>query len=102
MVDKLLSDRQDVQIWSAIEAGNFKQALKLVDKRLAKKRTSHLEVRVNGEESLQIKTPCYAQISISHFHVTCVFYLSSKAKQPSRHSRSTSDHAQLFNPRRMQ
>lgn len=57
MVDKLLSDRQDVQIWSAIEAGNFKQALKLVDKRLAKKRTSHLEVRVNGEESLQIKTP---------------------------------------------
>ncbi|ESZ98846.1 hypothetical protein SBOR_0704 [Sclerotinia borealis F-4128] len=43
MADKLLNDRQDVPIWNAIEAGNFKQALKLVDKRLAKKRTSHLE-----------------------------------------------------------
>ncbi|QSZ28628.1 hypothetical protein DSL72_003127 [Monilinia vaccinii-corymbosi] len=51
MADKLLSDRQDAPIWSAIEAGNLKQALKLVDKRLAKKRTSHLEVRVNGSRS---------------------------------------------------
>ncbi|KAK6615242.1 cytoskeleton organization protein [Botrytis cinerea] len=43
MADKLLNDRQDVPIWNAVEAGNFKQALKLVDKRLAKKRTPHLE-----------------------------------------------------------
>lgn len=52
MADKLLNDRQDVPIWNAVEAGNFKQALKLVDKRLAKKRTPHLEVCVNGEISL--------------------------------------------------
>lgn len=50
MADKLLSDRQDVPIWSAIEAGNLKQALKLVDKKLAKKRTSHLEVCVDDEK----------------------------------------------------
>ncbi|KUJ22389.1 uncharacterized protein LY89DRAFT_636366 [Mollisia scopiformis] len=38
-----LQDRQDVPIWNAIEAKNFKQALKLVDKRLAKKSTDYLE-----------------------------------------------------------
>ncbi|KAJ5032454.1 uncharacterized protein L3040_009058 [Drepanopeziza brunnea f. sp. 'multigermtubi'] len=37
-------DRQDVQIWNAIEAKNYKQALKLVDKRLAKKRTDYHEL----------------------------------------------------------
>ncbi|PBP18509.1 cytoskeleton organization protein (Dec1) [Diplocarpon rosae] len=36
-------DRQDAQIWNAIEAKNFKQALKLVDKRLAKKHTEYHE-----------------------------------------------------------
>ncbi|KAK2626510.1 hypothetical protein QTJ16_003685 [Diplocarpon rosae] len=36
-------DRQDLQIWNAIEAKNFKQALKLVDKRLAKKHTEYHE-----------------------------------------------------------
>lgn len=37
-------DRQDLPIWNAIEANNFKQALKLVDKRLAKKQSDYLEV----------------------------------------------------------
>lgn len=40
-----LQDRQDVPIWNAVEAKNYKQALKLVDKRLAKKPTDYLEVR---------------------------------------------------------
>ncbi|RDL34632.1 uncharacterized protein BP5553_07760 [Venustampulla echinocandica] len=43
MGDQLLKDRQDAPIWNAIEANNFKQALKLVDKRLAKKHTEYLE-----------------------------------------------------------
>ncbi|TVY80385.1 N-terminal acetyltransferase B complex subunit arm1 [Lachnellula suecica] len=43
MADKMLQDRQDIPIWNAIDAHNFKQALKLVDKRLAKKRTGYLE-----------------------------------------------------------
>ncbi|KAE8452103.1 hypothetical protein EG329_001570 [Mollisiaceae sp. DMI_Dod_QoI] len=38
-----LQDRQDIPIWNAIEAKNFKQALKLVDKRLSKKATDYLE-----------------------------------------------------------
>ncbi|KAF8863346.1 hypothetical protein BDZ45DRAFT_583867 [Acephala macrosclerotiorum] len=38
-----LQDRQDVPIWNAVEAKNYKQALKLVDKRLAKKPTDYLE-----------------------------------------------------------
>jgi hypothetical protein len=40
-----VKDRQDIAIWNAIDANNFKQALKLVDKRLAKKHTDYLEVR---------------------------------------------------------
>jgi N-terminal acetyltransferase B complex non-catalytic subunit len=40
-----LQDRADVPIWNAIEASNYKQALKLVDKRLSKKPTEYLEVR---------------------------------------------------------
>jgi N-terminal acetyltransferase B complex non-catalytic subunit len=40
-----VKERQDVPIWNAIEAGNFKQALKLVDKRLLKKPTEYLQVR---------------------------------------------------------
>ncbi|PVH88261.1 hypothetical protein DL98DRAFT_508974 [Cadophora sp. DSE1049] len=36
-------DRADAQIWNAIEAKNLKQALKLVDKRLAKKHTPYHE-----------------------------------------------------------
>jgi hypothetical protein len=40
-----LQDRADVPIWNAIEAGNYKGALKLVDKRLSKKPTTYLEVR---------------------------------------------------------
>jgi hypothetical protein len=43
-MDKI-RDHQDAPIWNAIEANNFKQALKLVDKRLAKRRTDYLEVR---------------------------------------------------------
>ena len=39
-----VKDRQDIPIWNAIEANNFKQALKLVDKRLAKKPTDYLQV----------------------------------------------------------
>jgi N-terminal acetyltransferase B complex non-catalytic subunit len=38
-------DRLDVPIWNSIEANNFKQALKLVDKRLSKKPTEYLQVR---------------------------------------------------------
>lgn len=37
-------DRQDAQIWDAIDVKNYKQALKLVDKRLAKKPTTYHEV----------------------------------------------------------
>ena len=43
-MENQLGDRQDGPIWNAIEANNFKQALKLVDKRLAKKHTEYLEV----------------------------------------------------------
>jgi N-terminal acetyltransferase B complex non-catalytic subunit len=39
-----LRTTQDAPIWNAIEANNFKQALKLVDKRLAKRHTDYLEV----------------------------------------------------------
>ncbi|KAF7937706.1 uncharacterized protein EAE97_007502 [Botrytis byssoidea] len=56
MADKLLNERQDVPIWNAVEAGNFKQALKLVDKRLAKKRTPHLEafkIYIKSRSSIQ-------------------------------------------------
>ncbi|CAD6448066.1 2ed61336-c5c5-4340-ab1c-4ca208159de1 [Sclerotinia trifoliorum] len=56
MADRSLNDRQDVPIWNAIEAGNFKQALKLLDKRLAKKRTSHLEafkIYIRSRSSVQ-------------------------------------------------
>lgn len=41
-------DRLDVPIWSAIEASNFKQALKHVDKRLAKKPNEYLEVSLKN------------------------------------------------------
>lgn len=52
MADRLLDDHQagDALIWKAIQAGNTKQALRLVDKKLVKKRTAHLTVRVNGEK----------------------------------------------------
>ena len=39
---------QDSQIWNAIDAGNFKQALKHVDKKLAKKGSDYYEVSVDG------------------------------------------------------
>ena len=39
-----MKERQDAPIWNAIEANNYKQALKLVDKRLSKKPTDYLEV----------------------------------------------------------
>ncbi|KAE9381361.1 hypothetical protein N431DRAFT_424923 [Stipitochalara longipes BDJ] len=42
MADQLRA-AQDAPIWNAIEANNFKQALKLVDKRLAKRHTDYLE-----------------------------------------------------------
>ena len=40
-----IMDRQDAPIWNAIEAKNYRQALKLLDKRLSKKPTEYLEVR---------------------------------------------------------
>ena len=43
MADQLRA-AQDTPIWNAIEANNFKQALKLVDKRLSKKHSDYLEV----------------------------------------------------------
>lgn len=43
-MESQLRERQDAPIWNAIEANNFKQALKLVDKRLSKKHTEYLEV----------------------------------------------------------
>jgi N-terminal acetyltransferase B complex non-catalytic subunit len=43
-----VKDRQDIPIWNAIEANNFKQALKLVDKRLTKKPTDYLQVRAGS------------------------------------------------------
>ena len=46
MADLGPRDHQDLPIWNAIEANNFKQALKLVDKRLAKKPSDYLEVRL--------------------------------------------------------
>lgn len=49
-----LQDRQDVPIWNAIGAKNFKQALKLVDKRLAKKATDYLEVRTSSQLQLSL------------------------------------------------
>lgn len=39
----MLRERQDAPIWNAIEGNNFKQALKLVDKRLSKKPSGYLE-----------------------------------------------------------
>lgn len=44
MADLGPRDRLDVPIWNAIEANNLKQAIKLVDKRLAKKPSDYLEV----------------------------------------------------------
>lgn len=44
-----VKDRQDIPIWNAIEANNFKQALKLVDKRLTKKPTDYLQVRAGSK-----------------------------------------------------
>jgi len=44
MADLGPRDRLDVPIWNAIEANNFKQALKLVDKRVAKKPSEYLDV----------------------------------------------------------
>lgn len=55
MADQL-RERQDASIWNAIEANNFKQALKLVDKRLAKRHTDYLEV--SGPEEVCIQ-PLY-------------------------------------------
>ncbi|CAG8961090.1 hypothetical protein HYFRA_00002633 [Hymenoscyphus fraxineus] len=43
MADQMIKDRQDAPIWNAIEASNYKQALKLVDKRLAKKPSDYLQ-----------------------------------------------------------
>lgn len=49
---------QDAQIWNAIDAGNFKQALKHVDKKLAKKGSDYYEVSVDGRQSmLPVGTP---------------------------------------------
>jgi len=44
MADLGPRDRLDIPIWNAIDAHNFKQALKYVDKRLAKKPSEYLDV----------------------------------------------------------
>ena len=49
MADYNLKDRQDLPVWNALEANNVKQALKLIDKRLAKKRTDRLEVSIKAQ-----------------------------------------------------
>lgn len=56
MADQLRAS-QDAPIWNAIKANNFKQALKLVDKRLAKKHTEYLEVSGRGRESSRSCAP---------------------------------------------
>jgi hypothetical protein len=67
MSDQLLKDRQDAPIWNAIEASNFKQALKLVDKRLAKKRTPHLEVSLTMKDQANMfPTQCHPSFSKRH------------------------------------
>jgi hypothetical protein len=60
MADQLRA-AQDAAIWNAIEANNFKQALKLVDKRLSKKHTDHLEVsgREEGTAIALHSGPCF-------------------------------------------
>ncbi|KAH8815250.1 N-acetyltransferase B complex non catalytic subunit-domain-containing protein [Xylogone sp. PMI_703] len=54
-MDKLPSrDRQDGPILQAIDAKNYKQALRLIDKRIAKKRTDYLEalkIYITSEQS---------------------------------------------------
>jgi N-terminal acetyltransferase B complex non-catalytic subunit len=44
-----LLDRLDAPIWSAIDAKSYKQALKLVEKRISKKPTDYLEVCCEAE-----------------------------------------------------
>jgi hypothetical protein len=56
MADQL--HRQDAPIWNAIEAGNYKQAHKLVDKRLAKKPTDYLEVYLEIPVILKHQDSC--------------------------------------------
>jgi hypothetical protein len=60
MADQLRA-AQDAAIWNAIEANNFKQALKLVDKRLSKKHTDYLEVsgREDGAAIALHSGPCF-------------------------------------------
>jgi N-terminal acetyltransferase B complex non-catalytic subunit len=64
MADQLRAS-QDAPIWNAIEANNFKQALKLVDKRLAKRHTEYLEV--SGGTMDQFSSMCWA---LDEIHVT--------------------------------
>jgi len=42
-----LRDQQDVPIWNAIEVKNYKQAIKVIDKRIKKKSSEYLEVLYN-------------------------------------------------------
>jgi len=63
---------QDAPIWNAIEANNFKQALKLVDKRLAKRHTDYLEVR-RLRELLLVSSECSAG---EELHVTYAPFFS--------------------------
>ena len=39
-----IRDQQDVPIWNAIEVKNYKQAIKVIDKRIKKKSSDYLEV----------------------------------------------------------
>jgi len=61
MADQLRA-AQDAPIWNAIEANNFKQALKLVDKRLAKRHTDHLEASVG----LMALFPCSSLCAVKN------------------------------------
>ncbi len=53
MADQL-RERQEAQIWNAIEGNNFKQALKLVEKRLSKKHNDYDEVRRGDRAQNQV------------------------------------------------
>ncbi len=79
MVDQL-RDRQDTAIWNAIEANNIKQALKLVDKRLAKKHTEYLEVREQAQaiHSIILRQPPKLPSNFHVFHVIIMVLFSMR------------------------
>ena len=65
MADQLRA-AQDTPIWNAIEANNFKQALKLVDKRLSKKHSDYLEVGDTEDTRARALSGCFSQTTNPH------------------------------------